>query len=148
MFLRISWGLKSEFQSAMINETSVFEASKFTIYQCKIFPYYKLLIGPDYQDIFVKSCFLYWLLQVNLSPAEPRYVLPLQTVQLQKTTWPGSIIYVCHLVCECISTIWIKYSDWLKNRIRNGHGILIYSAEQGLRTYAFAIEQTQFTVHF
>ena len=31
-----------------------------------------------------------------------------------------------------IATIWIKQSDWLK--IRNGHGILIYSAGQGLNT--------------
>ena len=29
-----------------------------------------------------------------------------------------------------MSTIWIKYSDWLK--IGNGRGILIYSAGQGL----------------
>ena len=29
-----------------------------------------------------------------------------------------------------MSTIWIKYSDWLK--IGNGHGVLIYSAGQGL----------------
>ena len=29
-----------------------------------------------------------------------------------------------------MSTIWIKLHDWLK--IRNGHGILIYSVGQGL----------------
>ena len=33
--------------------------------------------------------------------------------------------------CESIATVWIKQSDWLK--IRSGHGILIYSAGQGLR---------------
>ena len=40
------------------------------------------------------------------------------------------ICTVCHLVYEFMSTIWIKESDWLK--IRNGRGILIYSAGQGL----------------
>ena len=33
---------------------------------------------------------------------------------------------VCYSVCEFISKIWIKQSDWLT--IRNGHGILIYQA--------------------
>ena len=37
---------------------------------------------------------------------------------------------VCSEVCEFIATIRVKLSDWLK--IRNGHGILIYSAGQGL----------------
>ena len=37
---------------------------------------------------------------------------------------------VCHKECEFISTIRIKQSDWLK--IESGHGILIYSAGQGL----------------
>ena len=36
------------------------------------------------------------------------------------------ICTVCHSVCEFISTIWIKQSDWLT--IRSGRGILIYSA--------------------
>ena len=40
------------------------------------------------------------------------------------------ICTVCHSVCEFISTIWIKKSDWLV--IRNGRGILIYSAGPGL----------------
>ena len=47
--------------------------------------------------------------------------------------WRSQMIWictVCHSVCEFISTIWIKLSEWLK--IRNGHGILIYSAGQGL----------------
>ena len=42
------------------------------------------------------------------------------------------ICTVCHSVCEFISAIWIKESDWLT--IRNGYGILIYSAWQVLRT--------------
>ena len=33
-------------------------------------------------------------------------------------------------VFEFVSTTWIKKSDWQK--IRSGHGILIYSAWQGL----------------
>ena len=40
------------------------------------------------------------------------------------------ICTVCHEVCEFISTILIKWSDWLK--IGSGLGILIYSAGQGL----------------
>ena len=43
------------------------------------------------------------------------------------------ICTVCHSVSEFISTLWIKYSDWQK--IRNGCGILIYSARQGLTAY-------------
>ena len=43
------------------------------------------------------------------------------------------ICTVCHLVYKFISTIWIKESDWLT--IRSGHGIIIYSARQGLTTY-------------
>ena len=48
--------------------------------------------------------------------------------------WRSQLIWictVCHQVCEFIATIRIKQSDWLK--IRSGHGILIYSAGQGLR---------------
>ena len=48
--------------------------------------------------------------------------------------WRNQLIWictVCHWVWEFISTIWIKYSDWLKST--SGHGILIYSAKQGLR---------------
>ena len=47
--------------------------------------------------------------------------------------WRSQLIWictVCHSVFEFISTTWIKQSDWLK--IGNGHGILIYSAGQGL----------------
>ena len=40
------------------------------------------------------------------------------------------ICTVCQAVCEFILTTWIKESDWLTNR--NGCGILIYSAWQGL----------------
>ena len=52
--------------------------------------------------------------------------------------WRSQLIWictVCHKVFEFISTIWIKYSDWLK--IRNGRGILVYSAGQGLSWYFF-----------
>ena len=42
------------------------------------------------------------------------------------------IYTVCHSVCEFISVIWIKQSDWLKIWI--GCGILICSAGQGLKT--------------
>ena len=42
------------------------------------------------------------------------------------------LIYTaCHSVSEFVSKIWIKQSDWLK--IRNGRGIIIHSAGQGLR---------------
>ena len=47
--------------------------------------------------------------------------------------WRSQLIWictVCHQVCEFIATIKIKKSDWLK--MRSGHGILIYSAGQGL----------------
>ena len=43
------------------------------------------------------------------------------------------ICTVCHEVCEFVSTNWIKLSDWLK--ILSRHGILIYSAGQGLSLY-------------
>ena len=52
--------------------------------------------------------------------------------------WRSQLIWictVCHSVCEFLSTIWIKSSDWLK--IRNGRGILIYSAWQGLMIYKY-----------
>ena len=48
--------------------------------------------------------------------------------------WRSQLIWictVCHSVFKFISTAWIKQSDWLK--IENAHGILIYSAGQGLR---------------
>ena len=47
--------------------------------------------------------------------------------------WRSQLILictVCHVVCEFITTIQIKKSDWLK--IRSGCGILIYSAGQGI----------------
>ena len=47
--------------------------------------------------------------------------------------WRSQLIWictVCHSECEFISTIWIKYSDWLK--IRSGCGNLINSTWQGL----------------
>ena len=47
--------------------------------------------------------------------------------------WGSQLIWictVCHSVFEFVSTVWIKYSAWLK--IRSGHGILIYSTGQGL----------------
>ena len=48
--------------------------------------------------------------------------------------WRSRLIWictVCHEVCKFVSTTRIKQFDWLK--IRNGCGILIYSAWQGLR---------------
>ena len=48
--------------------------------------------------------------------------------------WRSQLIWictVCHSVCEFISTIWTKLFDWLT--IRNGWGILIYSAWEGLK---------------
>ena len=47
--------------------------------------------------------------------------------------WRSQLIWictVCHSVCEFVSTTWINWSDWQK--IRSGHGILIYSAGQEL----------------
>ena len=46
------------------------------------------------------------------------------------------ICTVCHLVCEFVSTILIKQTDWLT--IRNGHGMLIYSTQQGLNTVSIS----------
>ena len=72
---------------------------------------------------------------LNPCPADPRYTLPLQTVQIpdqlasEEANWSG-ICTVCHQVCEFIAAIQIKQSDWLK--IRSGCDILIYSAGQGL----------------
>ena len=43
------------------------------------------------------------------------------------------ICTVCHSLCEFIATIWIKWSDWLT--VRNGRGILIYSAWQVLKQW-------------
>ena len=50
------------------------------------------------------------------------------------------ICTVCHLVCEFILTTKIEQSDWLK--IRSGHGILIYSASQGLSNLKYINEMT------
>ena len=36
-----------------------------------------------------------------------------------------SSVSICHSVCQFISTVLSKYSDWLT--IRNEHGILIFS---------------------
>ena len=47
--------------------------------------------------------------------------------------WRRQLIWictVCHLICEFVSTTWIKQLYWLT--IRNGCGILRYSAWQGL----------------
>ena len=56
------------------------------------------------------------------------------------------ICTVCHSVFEYISkyisTTWIKKSDWLK--IRSRHGILIYSAWQGLNSYLLILQKTCF----
>ena len=60
-------------------------------------------------------------------PAEPRYTLPLQTVAPDQLASKD-----CCSVCGFISTNRIKESYWLI--IRSGHGILIYSAWQGLRS--------------
>ena len=73
------------------------------------------------KKIQTKSHLLQWWftlswLQVNPSPAEPRYALPLQTVQIQ-ISWLLQLIWiwtVCHSVCEFVEKIRIKYSDWLK----------------------------------
>ena len=62
--------------------------------------------------------------------------------------WRSQLIWictVCHTVCEFIATIQIKHSDLLK--IRSGHGILIYSAWQGLNR-KFVQLQTVLPVHF
>ena len=48
--------------------------------------------------------------------------------------WKSQLIWICTVcrkVCEYVSTTWIMSSDWQK--IRSGHGILIFSAGQGLR---------------
>ena len=42
----------------------------------------------------------------------------------------GNTLTVCHLVCDFVSTTWIKQSDWLI--VSSRCGILIYSACQGL----------------
>ena len=54
--------------------------------------------------------------------------------------WRSQLIWictVCHQVCEFISTIGIKLSNWLK--IRSGRGSLIYSAGQGLREWPLVV---------
>ena len=80
---------------------------------------------------------------VNPCSAEPGYTLPLQTVLIQiccllkkSADFRSQLICictVCHSVCEFISTILIKYSDWLT--ITNGCGIFIYSVWQVLIFY-------------
>ena len=42
-------------------------------------------------------------------------------------------LHYLSLFCEFVLTTWIKSYNWLK--IRSGRGILIYSAEQGLRQH-------------
>ena len=76
---------------------------------------------------------LAWLTLVLLNPDIP--CLCKQCRSRSVGFWKIQLIWictVCHLVpvCEFISTIWIKESDWLT--IRSGHGILIYSAGQCL----------------
>ena len=55
-------------------------------------------------------------------PAEPGYTLPLQCRSRSVGFFRSQLIWictVCHSVCEFISRIWIKESDWLT--IRSGH---------------------------
>ena len=62
----------------------------------------------------------------------------LLTIAHVKTAWKKfkellSVLSSRHLSFKTgghMASIWIEESDWLK--IRNGHGILIYSAGQGL----------------
>ena len=80
------------------------------------------------------------LFLITPCPAEPRYILSLQTVCRSRSVgfWRSQLIWictVCYSLCEFISTIWIKKSDWLT--IISGCGILIYSAGQGLRAMFF-----------
>ena len=48
----------------------------------------------------------------------------------EEANWSGSMLFAIQYLT--LSKTWIKLSDWLK--IRSGHGILIYSAWQGLIT--------------
>ena len=68
--------------------------------------------------------------QLNPEPTGPRYALPLQTVSVDSDKFvslkkPTDLDLHCHLVCDFVSTTWIKQSDWLT--IRSGRDILIYS---------------------
>ena len=71
----------------------------------------------------------------NPCPAEPRQALLCKQCRSRSVGfWRSQLIWICnvwHLVCEVALTTWIKHSNWL--RIRYGHGILIYSACQGLK---------------
>ena len=64
----------------------------------------------------------------NPCSAEPRYI-PCLCKQCRARSvgfWRSQLIWictVCHSVCEFISTIWIKESDWLI--IRSGCGIFV-----------------------
>ena len=72
--------------------------------------------------------------QFNPCPAEPGYTLFCKQCKARSVGfWRSQLIWictVCHQECKFVATIWIKQSDWLK--IKSGHGILIYSAGQGL----------------
>ena len=57
---------------------------------------------------------------LNPWPAEPGYTLSLQTVYIQ-ISWllkkqTDLDLHCSHQVFECISTVWIKQSNWLEIR--------------------------------
>ena len=80
---------------------------------------------------------------VNPCPAEPGYTLFCKQCRSRSVGfWRSQLIWictVCHQVCKFIAKILIKYSDWLN--IRSGHGILIYSAGQGLNLGAYCYKR-------
>ena len=86
----------------------------------------------DWLKIWSGHGILTLVLLSRINPAFANSVDPDQLAS-KEANWSGSALFVI-LYVDFIrfykSTIWIKYSDWLK--IRSGHGILIYSAWQGL----------------
>ena len=69
----------------------------------------------------------------NPSPAFENSVDP-DELASEEASWSGSSLFAIKYI-NFISTIRIKWSDWLK--IRSGCGILIYSAWQGLNSFFF-----------
>ena len=81
-----------------------------------------------------KNTLYIWMLCINLGPTE--LDIPYLCKQCRSKFFRSQLIWIYtvwhYIICELVSTTWIKRSDRLK--INSGQGILIYSAWQGLIT--------------
>ena len=95
---------------------------------------------------FVIAFELYYLTVVLLKPDIPCFCKQCRSRSVGLKSQLIWICTVCHLVSEFISTIWIFESDWLK--IGSGHGILIYSAWQGLIKTFVILDTCKYVIIF